>query len=110
MRYRVYPLYHLLKDLDLDDVGTEMGNNTSEIYEYAHIDGKLWPSYYIDPSLSGEHSSTVIIFRDTLYEVSTDCSSALYTQAQIDQLSELIGEYAIRLVGDQGETLRNIML
>lgn len=110
MRYRVYPLYHLLKDLDLDDVGTEMGNNTSEIYEYAHIDGKLWPTYYINPSLSGEHSSTCIIFRDTLYEVSTDCSSALYTQAQIDQLSELIGEYAIRLVGDQGETLRNIML
>jgi hypothetical protein len=110
MRYRVYPLYHLLKDLDLDDVGTEMGNNTSEIYEYAHIDGKLWPTYYINPSLTGEHSSTCIIFRDTLYEVSTDCSSALYTQAQIDQLSELIGEYAIRLVGDQGETLRNIML
>ena len=110
MRYRVYPLYHLLKDLDLDDVGTEMGNNTSEIYEYIHIDGKLWPTYYINPSLSGEHSSTCIIFRDTLYEVSTDCSSALYTQAQIDQLSELIGEYAIRLVGDQGETLRNIML
>lgn len=110
MRYRVYPLYHLLKDLDLDDVGTEMGNNTSEIYEYTHIDGKLWPAYYINPSLTGEHSSTCIIFRDTLYEVSTDCSSALYTQAQIDQLSELIGEYAIRLVGDQGETLRNIML
>ena len=110
MRYRVYPLYHLLKDLDLDDVGTEMGNNTSEIYEYVHIDGKLWPVYYINPSLTGEHSSTCIIFRDTLYEVSTDCSSALYTQAQIDQLSELIGEYAIRLVGDQGETLRNIML
>lgn len=110
MRYRVYPLYHLLRDLDLDDVGTEMGNNTSDIYEYVHIDGKLWPAYYINPSLTGEHSSTCILFRDTLYEVSTDCSSALYTQAQIDELSELIGEYAIRLVGDQGETLRNIML
>lgn len=109
MRYRVYPLYHLLKDLDLDDVGTEMGNNTSDIYEYTHIDGKLWPLYYINPSLSGEHSSTVIIFRDTLYEVSTDCSSALYTQAQIDELSQLIGEYALLLVGDQNETLKNII-
>lgn len=109
LRYRIYPLYHLLRDLDLDDVGTEMGNNTSDILEYERIDGKLWPTYHIDPSFTGEHSSTVVVRREALYEVSTDCSSALYTQAQIDELSQITGDMALLLVGDQEKMLNEII-
>ena len=77
--------------------------------ELPQIDGKLWPSYHIDPTFTGEHSSTIVVHRDTLYEVSTDCSSALYTQGQIDELSQLVSEFALQLVGDQEETLNNII-
>jgi hypothetical protein len=108
IRYRIYPLYHLLHDLGLKN-GTEMGNNSVNILEYIHIDGKLWNTYHIDPSFTGEHSSTYITRRETLYEVFTDCSSALYTQEQIDILSEIIGQMAILLVGKQDETLNHIM-
>jgi hypothetical protein len=109
LRYRIYPLYHLLRDLGLDDVGTEIGNNTSAILEYLRIDGKLWPTYHIDPSLTGEHSSVVIILRNTQYEVSIDCSSALYTQAQIDELSQITGDMALLLVDDQERKLNEII-
>lgn len=108
MRYRIYPEYHLLREIGLDD-GTEMGYNASSISEYIHIDGKLWNTYHIDPSLTGEHSSTYITRRDTLYEVFTDCSSALYTQQQIDTLSEITGRMALRLVGNQEEIISNII-
>ena len=70
---------------------------------------KLWNTYHIDPSFTGEHSSTYITRRESLYEVFTDCSSALYTQEQIDILSELTGQMALLLVGDQNETLKNII-
>ena len=109
MRYRIYPLYHLLRDLGFADVGTEMGNNSDNILEYIHIDGQQWPTYHIDPTLTGEHSSTYITRRDTLYEVFTDCSSALYTQAQIDELSQITGEMALLLVGDQEKMLKEIV-
>ena len=104
MRYRIYPEYHLLRELDLDD-GTEIGYTAANIPEYIHIDGKLWDTYHIDPSFTGEHSSTYITRRESLYEVYTDCSSALYTQEQIDTLSEITGQMAVLLVGDQNETL-----
>ena len=109
LRYRIYPLYHLLRDLGLDDVGTEMGNNSTDILEYIHIDGKLWPTYHIDPSLTGEHSSTYVTRRDDLYEMFTDCSSALYTQAQIDELSQITGDMALLLVDDQERKLNEII-
>lgn len=110
MHHRIYPLYHLLCDLGLDDVGTEMGNNSINIPEYVHIDGQLCNTYHIDPSLTGEHSSTYITRREkTLYEVFTDCSSALYTQQQIDELSQLIGQLSLKLVGDQAQQLSNII-
>jgi hypothetical protein len=108
MRYRIYPEYHLLREVGLDD-GAEMGYNASTISEYINIDGKLWNTYHIDPSLTGEHSSTYVTRRDDLYEVFTDCSSALYTQQQIDTLSEITGQMALRLVGNQEETISNII-
>ena len=40
MRYRIYPEYHLLREVGLDD-GAEMGYNASTISEYINIDGKL---------------------------------------------------------------------
>ena len=86
-----------------------MGNNSDNILEYIHIDGQQCPTYHIDPTLTGEHSSTYITRRDTLYEVFTDCSSALYTQAQIDELSQLTGEMALLLVGDQEIMLKEIV-
>ena len=104
MRYRIYPEYHLLQELDLDD-GTEIGYTAVNIPEYINIDGKLWGTYHIDPSFTGEHSSTYITRREELYEVYTDCSSALYTQEQIDIMSEITGQMAVLLVGDQNETL-----
>ena len=102
MRYRIYPEYHLLRELDLDD-GTEIGYTAANIPEYINIDGKLWDTYHIDPSFTGEHSSTYITRRESLYEVYTDCSSALYTQEQIDTLSEITGQMAVLLVGDQND-------
>lgn len=110
MRYRIYPFYHLLQDLDIGDNGTAMGYNTTDIYEYVYIDGKWWPTYHIDPTLTGDHSLTIIRLRDTLYEVSTECSGALYTQALIDELSQITGELALRLVGDQDEKLSSITI
>jgi hypothetical protein len=86
-----------------------MGYNASTISEYINIDGKLWNTYHIDPSLTGEHSSTYVTLRDDLYEVFTDCSSALYTQQQIDTLSEITGQMALRLVGNQEETISNLI-
>ena len=109
MRYHIYPLYHMLRDCNLKDVGTEMGNNAINISEYISIDGKLWPTHHIDPNLTGEHSSTYITRRDTLYEVFTDCSSALYTQEQIDTLSDIIGQMALLLVDDQERKLSEII-
>ena len=108
MRYRIYPEYHLLRELDLDD-GTEIGYNAVNIPEYINIDGKLWNTYHIDPSFTGEHSSTYIARREDLYEVFTDCSSALYTQEQIDTMSGITGQMALLLVGDQNEKLNNII-
>jgi len=109
IRYSIYPLYHLLRDLGMGDIGTEMGNNAINISEYITIDGKLWPTHHIDPNLTGEHSSTYITRRDTLYEIFTDCSSALYTQEQIDLLSDIIGQMALMLIGNQEEKLSNII-
>ena len=108
MRYRIYPEYHLLREIGLDD-GAEMGYNANNIPEYINIDGKLWNTHHIDPSLTGEHTSTYITRRESLYEVFTDCSSALYTQQQIDTLSEITGQMALRLVGNQEETISNII-
>ena len=108
MRYRIYPEYHLLRDLGIECIegdATEIGYTAVNIPEYINIDGKLWPTYHIDPSFTGEHSSTYITRREDLYEVFTDCSSALYTQEQIDTLSEITGQMAVLLVGDQNETL-----
>ena len=108
LRYRAYPLFHLLRDLDFDDIGTEIGYDAAVIFEYFDIDGALWPTYHIDPSLTAEHSSTYLTRRNSSYEVFTDCSSALYTQEQIDTLSEITGQMALLLVGDQEEKLSNI--
>ena len=109
LRYRAYPLFHLLRDLDFDDIGTEIGYDAAVIFEYFDIDGALWPTYHIDPSLTAEHSSTYLTRRNSSYEVFTDCSSALYTQEQIDTISEITGQMALLLVGNQEEKLSNII-
>lgn len=109
LRYRAYPLFHLLRDLDFDDIGTEIGFNAAAILEYFDLDGALWPTYHIDPTLTAEHSSTYLNRRDSFYEVFTDCSGALYTQDQIDELSKITGEMALLLVGDQEGKLSNII-
>lgn len=109
MRNKVYPLHHLLRDLDLEDVGTEMSPQGAYIYEYFHVDGTEYPTYHIETNLSLQHLSTCVLIRDKEYEVALDGSDGLYTQAQIDQLSQLTGEIALQLVGDQKETLSNII-
>jgi hypothetical protein len=109
MRNKVYPLYHLLRDLDLEDIGTEMSPQGAYIYEFFHVYGTEYPSYHIETNLSLQHLSTCVLIRDKEYEVALDGSSALYDQGQIDELSQLTGELALRLVGDQEETLSNII-
>ena len=109
IRNKVYPLHHLLRDLDLEDVGTEMSPQGAYIYEYFHVDGTEYPSYHIETNLSLQHLSTCVLIRDKEYEVALDGSDGLYTQAQIDKLSQLTGELALRLVGDQEETLDHII-
>ena len=46
----------------------------------------------------------------SLIETDTECSGALYTQALIDELSQITGELALRLVGDQDEKLSSITI
>lgn len=109
LRNKVYPLHHLLRDLDLKDVGTEMSPQGAYIYEYFNAGGKEYPSYHIETDLSLQHLSTCVLIRGNEYEVALDGSDGLYTQAQIDQLSQLTGEIALQLVGDQEETLDHII-
>jgi hypothetical protein len=98
-----------LCDLDLEDIGTEMSPQGAYIYEFFHVYGTEYPSYHIETNLSLQHLSTCVLIRDKEYEVALDGSSALYDQGQIDELSQLTGELALRLVGDQEETLSNII-
>ena len=97
MRNKVYPLFHLLRDLRLDDIGTEMSPQGVYIYEYLVIDGVEYPSYHIETDLSLQHLSTCILIRGDEYELAIDGSDALYTQEQLDTLARLTGEYAIKL-------------
>ena len=97
MRNKAYPLLHLLRDLGLDDIGTEMSPQGEYIYEYLVVDGVEYPSYHIETDLSLQHLSTCILIRGDQYEVAIDGSDALYTQEQIDTLARLTGELAIKL-------------
>ena len=97
MRSKAYPLLHLLRDLGLDDVGTEMSPQGEYIYEYLVVDGVEYPSYHIETDLSLQHLSTCILIRGDRYEVAVDGSDALYSQEQIETLARMIGEYAIKL-------------
>jgi len=97
MHNRIYPLYHMLHDLRLDDVGTELSPQGKYIYEYLTVDGIEYPSYHIETDLSLQHLSTCILIRGDEYEVATDASDALYTQEQLDTLAHLTGQYALKL-------------
>ena len=97
MRNKVYPLYHMIRDLGLDDTGTEMSPQGAYICEFMTIDGIEYPSYHIETNLSLQHLSTCILIRGDEYEVALDGSDALYTQEQLDTLARLTGEYAIKL-------------
>ena len=97
MRNKVYPLYHMIRDLGLDDTGTEMSPQGVYIREFMTIDGIEYPSYHIETNLSLQHLSTCILIRGEEYEVAVDGSDALYSQQQIDTLARLTGEYAIKL-------------
>ena len=97
MRNKVYPLYHMLRDLGFDDTGTEMSPQGVYIREFVTIDGIEYPTYHIEADLSLQHLSTCILIRGDEYEVALDGSDALYTQEQLDTLARLTGEYAIKL-------------
>jgi len=109
MRHRTYPLFHLLRDIDSGDVGTELSPQGEYIYEYLVVDGIEYPSYHIVTDLSLQHLSTCILIRGDQYEVALDGSDALYTQEQLDQLAQLTGEYAIKLTSeDETNTIGDI--
>lgn len=105
MRNKTYPLFHLLRDLDLDDVGTEMSPQGTYIKEIFTFNNEEYPSYHIETDLSLQHLSTCILLRQEVceYEVAVDGSDALYTQDQIDTLARLTGEYALKLT-EEDET------
>lgn len=109
MRNKVYPLYHLLRDLGLDDIGTEMSPQGTYIYEYLVVDGVEYPSNHIETNLSLQHLSTCILIFGDEYELAIDGSDALYTQDQLDMLARLMGEYAIKLTtNDETDTISGI--
>ena len=97
MRNKVYPLYHMLRDLGFDDTGTEMSPQGVYIREFVTIDGIEYPTYHIEADLSLQHLCTCILIRGEEYEVAVNGSDALYTQEQLDTLARLTGEYAIKL-------------
>ena len=97
MRNRAYPLYHMQRDLNLVDVGTELSPQGLYIYEFVTVDDVEYSSYHIETDKSEQHLSTCILLRGDEYEMATDASDALYTQEQLDTLARLIGEYATKL-------------
>ncbi|MCR4920185.1 MAG: GNAT family N-acetyltransferase [Bacteroidaceae bacterium] len=99
MRYRAYPVRHLLRDLDigLDDNGTELSVQGQFIYEYLLVDGASYVSYHIEPTKTLEHAMAIIILREGGYEVAVDGSDALYTREQLETLAGLTGEYVLKL-------------
>ena len=112
IRHRIYPSFHLLRDLDIDftDYGTEMSPQGPFIYEYLNVDGESYVSYHIEASLTYEHAITVIIIREDSYEVAVDGSDALYTEEQLKTFARLIGEYALKLAStDTAATVGDIM-
>ena len=106
VRHRVYPVRHLLRDLDisLDENGTELSVQGQFIYEYLLVDGVSYVSYHIEPTKTLEHAMTIIILREDGYEIAVDGSSALYTEEQIATLARLTGEYALKIVNTEDET------
>ena len=108
IRHRIYPTYHLLRDLNIafEDYGTEMSPQGPFIYEYLNVDGASYVSYHIEPSLTQEHAVTIIILREDGYEVAVSGSDALYSQEQLETLARLTGEYALRLAtADASDTI-----
>ena len=106
MRHRIYPVRHLLRDLDvsLDDNGTELSVQGPFIYEYLLVDGTSFESYHIEPDKTLEHAMTIIILREDGYEIAVDGSSALYTEQQLAELARLTGEYAQKIAKTENET------
>ena len=105
MRHRIYPVRHLLRDLDvdLDDDGTELSVQGPFIYEYLLVDGTSFESYHIEPDKTLEHALTIIILREDGYEIAVDGSSALYTEQQLAELARLTGEYAQKIAKTENE-------
>lgn len=114
IRHLIYPSYHLIRDLNMtfQDYGTEMSPQAQLIYEYLNVDGGIYESYHIEPSLTLEHAITIIILRENGYEVAVSGSDALYTLKQLRTLARLTGEYALKLAtaeaSDPVGTLRTI--
>jgi len=115
MRNKVYPLYHMLRDLQLDDIGTEISPQGRYIREGWVLDGVEYGSYRINTDLTFEHISAKILIREdengaNQYEVFIDASDGLYTQEQIDTLGSLTAEYALKLaVADSTTVVENIV-
>ena len=97
MRNKPYPLDHLLRDIGLEDIGTEVSFEGNYIYEYLKVDGENHPTYHIDPNLCFQHLATCILLRDDQYELVVDGSEALYTHEQLNAFAQKMGEYAIKL-------------
>ena len=115
MRNKAYPLYHMLRDLQLDDIGTEISPQGRYIREGWVLDGVEYGSYRINTDLTFEHISAKILIREdengaNQYEVFIDASDGLYTQEQIDTLGSLTAEYALKLaVADSTTVVENIV-
>ena len=109
MRNKAYPLYHMLRDLQLDDVGTEISPQGRYIREGWVIDGVEYGSYRINTDVSIEHISAKILIREdengaNQYEVFIDASDGLYSQEQLDTLGALTADYALKLAMADGTT------
>lgn len=97
MRNKPYPLDHLLRDLGLRDIGTEVSYEGNYIFEYINVDGKSYPTYHIEPDLCFQHLAACILIRGNQYELAVDGSDALYTQEQLETFGQLMGQYSIKL-------------
>ena len=97
MRNKPYPLDHLLRDIGLEDIGTEVSFEGNYIYEYCKVDGENHPSYHIEPNLCLQHLAACILLRDGQYELDVDGSEALYTHEQLKTFAQKMGEYSLKL-------------
>lgn len=113
MRTIGYPWTHMVRDLQMqpsEQVGTEMNVSGANIYEYITIRGVDYPAFHIEIPESDMHLFLVVQIREEGLTFNVEGSEALYTQEQLDKMARLTGEYTLRLIGDQGKKLKEIIL